>query len=184
MDDAEKTTAEKIWERSKADPVWWVKEFLGVTLWQKQCDIAESVRDNKRTSVRSCHGAGKTFDAAMLVLWFLLCHPGARVITTAPTFRQVEKVLWQEIRKAHKAAKIPLGGDMTLTQFKIDDGWFAFGFSTDDPDSMQGQHAKSHPCRARRGVRRQATHLPRRRRIANIIQRALPGDWQPDRPAR
>lgn len=134
--------ATKLRDRCQADPVWWVKEFLGVDLWQKQREIADSVRDNKRTSVRSCHGAGKTFDAAMLVLWFLLCHPKSRVITTAPTFRQVEKVLWQEIRKAHKAAKVPLGGDLTLTQLKIDDGWFAFGFSTDDPDSMQGQHAK------------------------------------------
>ena len=132
----------KMAEKSRADPVWWVKKALGIDLWSKQQEIIESVRDNYRTYVRSCHGAGKTFDAASTVLWFLFNHPNSRVITTAPTFRQVQKVLWQEIRKAHNNAKFPLGGDLTLNELKLADGWFSFGFSTDDPDSLQGQHAE------------------------------------------
>jgi len=131
-----------LWERALNDPPWWVKTWLGITLWQKQVEIIESVRDNFRTYVRSCHGAGKTFTAADVVLWFLINHKGSRVITTAPTFRQVQKVLWQEIRKAHKNAIIQLGGDLTLNELKIADGWFSFGFSTDDPDALQGQHAE------------------------------------------
>jgi|TARA_Y100000310_G_scaffold345190_1_gene462519 hypothetical protein len=129
-------------DRAKEDPAWWVATTLGIKLWQKQVEIIESVRDNYRTFVRSCHGAGKTFTAADVALWFLLNHPNSKVITTAPTFRQVQKVLWQEIRKAHKGAKIRLGGSLTLTELKITDGWFSFGFSTDDPDSLQGQHAE------------------------------------------
>jgi phage terminase large subunit len=133
---------DQVQSRAKRDPVWWTKTWLGIRLWSKQRQVIESVRDNPRTAVRSCHGAGKTFTAADTALWFLTNFPNSRVITTAPTFRQVEKVLWQEIRKAHKASQIPLGGDLTLTQLKIKDGWFAFGFSTDDPDAMQGQHAE------------------------------------------
>lgn len=41
------------------DPGLWANEKLGVHLWSKQKDICDSVRDNKRTVVASCHGSGK-----------------------------------------------------------------------------------------------------------------------------
>lgn len=41
------------------DPVGWVRDTLGETLWSKQREIAESVRDHRRTAVKSCHDAGK-----------------------------------------------------------------------------------------------------------------------------
>jgi hypothetical protein len=41
------------------DPGMWAKEKLGVHLWSKQREICDSVRDNKRTVVASCHGSGK-----------------------------------------------------------------------------------------------------------------------------
>jgi hypothetical protein len=41
------------------DPVLWVQERLGETLWSKQREILESVRDNRLTSVPSAHGVGK-----------------------------------------------------------------------------------------------------------------------------
>lgn len=42
-----------------ADPVKWAHDVLGVHLWSKQREIAESVVHNKRTVVASCHGTGK-----------------------------------------------------------------------------------------------------------------------------
>lgn len=45
-----------------ADPVGWVRGRLGQTVWSKQAEIMESVRDHRRTAVRSCHGAGKALD--------------------------------------------------------------------------------------------------------------------------
>jgi hypothetical protein len=92
--------------------------------------------------IRSCHGAGKTFLAAVAVLWFAFCFYESRVLTTAPTFRQVEKILWQEVKKLYENSRIPLGGKMYTTQLKVDTGWFAMGFSTEDPDAFQGHHAK------------------------------------------
>lgn len=41
------------------DPVGWAKDTLGVHMWSKQREIAESVVHNKRTVVASCHGTGK-----------------------------------------------------------------------------------------------------------------------------
>lgn len=142
MNDDQRAIAGQAIQRSRQDPVWWTKVFLGISLWEKQQKVLESVRDNPRTVVRSCHAAGKTFTAADAALWFLTNHRDSIVVTTAPTYRQVEKVLWQEIRKAHQRAQIPLGGDLTLTQLKLADGWFAFGFATDNPDAVQGIHSK------------------------------------------
>lgn len=41
------------------NPRQWANDKLGVFLWSKQREITESVRDNKRTVVASCHGSGK-----------------------------------------------------------------------------------------------------------------------------
>lgn len=130
-------------QRCQRDPAFFVNYVVGDQLWAKQVEILNSVRDHKRTAVRSCHGAGKSFTAARAALWFLFCNPGSIVATTAPTFRQVRAVLWQEIRKAYSKAKLPLGGKLLQTELPVADGWFAFGFSTDDPDAFQGLHSSS-----------------------------------------
>lgn len=133
----------KILKKSKEDPVFFVKHVLGInTLWEKQEEILMSVRDNKNTSVRSCHGAGKSFVSASTVVWFLVTHPYSIVITTAPTGRQVKEILWQEIAKLSSRSKIPLGGQLLTTRWAIDGGWFALGFSSDETDKFQGYHAK------------------------------------------
>jgi hypothetical protein len=41
------------------DPVGWVRGKLKQFVWSKQQHILESVRDNRKTAVRSCHGVGK-----------------------------------------------------------------------------------------------------------------------------
>lgn len=86
------------------DPALWVKERLGMHLWSLQREIAESVRDNKKNCIKSCHASGKTQLAAILVCWWIDTHPpqDTRVITTAPTSNQVVKIMWEYIRKLHR----------------------------------------------------------------------------------
>ncbi len=127
-------------ETIRSDPALFFREVLGIVPWDRQVKIAESVRDNDRTSVRSCHGAGKTFTASGLVLWFLAAYPYSTVITTAPTGRQVRKVLWQEIRRMHATAPVAIGGRSLDVEIKIDDKWGAFGFSAKDSAAFQGIH--------------------------------------------
>lgn len=55
-------------------------------------------------------------------------------------------MLWQEIRQAHRSARVPLGGKLLQTSLQIDDGWFAFGFSTDDGNRFQGLHSEHVLC--------------------------------------
>jgi len=128
--------------KAQEDPVWFVENTIGSDPWGKQCEILESVRDNPRTSVRSCHGAGKSWIASRVALWFLHAFPDSIVITTAPTFRQVRNILWREIGAAHASSKVPLGSECLTVEMKIAPKWYAFGFSTDDPDAAQGIHAE------------------------------------------
>ncbi len=126
------------------DPAHFIENILGDDLWGKQQEICAAVRDHSRTSVRSCHGAGKTYTAARIGLWFSFSFPHSLVLTTAPTFRQVERILWKELRVAYRGSRATLGGFLRkVPALEIDDDWFAIGFSTDDPDAFQGHHQES-----------------------------------------
>jgi hypothetical protein len=46
-------------DRWAQDPRAWVRDRLGQAVWSKQAEIMESVRDNRKTAVRSCHSSGK-----------------------------------------------------------------------------------------------------------------------------
>lgn len=124
------------------DPVWFLPEVLGVQhLTPDQISIARSFNANKRTAVPSGHGVGKTFIAAALVIQFLVTNYRSRVITTAPTWFQVENLLWREIAGLWRAAKYPLGGTVNKTSIEIDPQWVAIGISTTDSTRFQGTHA-------------------------------------------
>lgn len=84
-----------------------------------------------------------TFLAARLALWFLYCFRPAKVISTAPTSRQVRDLLWSELRTAHRKAKVPLGGKPLQLSLTLAEDHFAVGFSTDEDntDKFTGYHS-------------------------------------------
>lgn len=136
-------------EQYADDPGLWARDKLGVHLWSKQVQIAESVRDHRQTAVQSCHGVGKSFLAAQLVAWWLDIHPPgeARVVTTAPTGDQVKAILWSEINGAFAKAEArgrPFLGRINETDWKLGKRLIAFGRKPSDynPHAFQGIHAK------------------------------------------
>jgi len=134
--------ATRVLARCQSDPLFFSKEIIGGEQpWEKQEAIMRSVLDHPRTAVPSGYATGKTWAAARIALWFLFSFPYALVISTAPTWRQVEHVLWAEIRRQHAQSQRPLGGEVLRTQIKLADNWFALGMSTDDPTRFQGFHA-------------------------------------------
>lgn len=127
------------------DPVGMIGDVIGSNLWEDQRRIVESVRDHPKTAWRSCHGIGKTYVVARLVLWWLYSFEYSIVITTAPTWRQVQDLVWKEIRSAYSRSKIPLGGHLapSATQLVIDGKeWVAIGLSTNDSNRFQGYHSE------------------------------------------
>ena len=128
-----------------ADPQAWARDKLGTHLWSKQREIVASVAENRRTAVHSCHGAGKSYTAATIASWWIDIHPpgDAIVVSTAPTYKQVHAVLWEEIRAAHRKGKLP-GTVLQTDEWKIGDVLVGMGRkpADHDPHGFQGIHRR------------------------------------------
>lgn len=149
--------------RYREDPVAFAREILGIEPWSKQIEIMESVRDNDRTAVRSGNKVGKSKTAAMLALWFYASYKDARVILTSVTARQVDEILWREVKMLLARAgrcveckeKDPDGrtiprpcphsaiikeepGGLARTGLKSDDFREIFGFTAKQGDAVSG----------------------------------------------
>lgn len=93
-----------------------------------------------RVAVKACHGSGKTFTAAEIVLWWVAT--GGIALTTAPTSTQVKKGLWGEIHAAHGGARYPLGGVLNQQEWRVNAKCYALGLSTDQGVRFQGFHGR------------------------------------------
>lgn len=122
------------------DPVWFCREVLGHDPWLLPRRIMRAVNvPRSRTAVKACHSSSKTYSAAELVLWWVYVKRGI-AITTAPTWHQVEKLLWSEIHLAHAHARFPLGGELLQTDLKLGPNNYAVGLSTNEGVRFQGFH--------------------------------------------
>ena len=130
------------------DPVGFIEEALGETLWSKQRQIAEAVRDYRHVAVPSCHDSGKSFIAARIAAWWLASRPvgEAFVVTTAPTRTQVRAILWREIARAHRSGCLPGRLNQTEWYMPVGEGeeLVAYGRKPSDwdEDAFQGIHAR------------------------------------------
>ncbi len=131
---------------SAQDPVWFCEHVLGHDPWLMPRQIMRAVNQPRaRVAVKSCHSSGKTFSASEMVLWWVFVMRGI-AITTAPTWNQVEKLLWREIHIAHAGSRFPLGGELIQTELKLGPNTFAIGLSTNEGVRFQGWHASpGHP---------------------------------------
>lgn len=85
--------------RYQNDPVAFFKNELGIKIIPDDLvKIAESVRDNKITVVKSATGTGKTFIAAALSVWHYKCFPKSQTVAVAaPPENNLKEKLWSEI---------------------------------------------------------------------------------------
>ena len=88
----------------RGDPVAFFREILGVEPWSRQIDVIEAVRDHPRVAVSSGHKVSKIHTAAGIALWFYCSFDDARVVMTSTTSRQVDQILWRELRMMHARA--------------------------------------------------------------------------------
>jgi hypothetical protein len=130
-------------QRFKEDPVYWARHH-GVELWSGQRRILEAVRDHAQVGVASCHEVGKSFSAGLVTAWWVDAHPDgeARVVTSAPTDKQVKAILWSEINRLH--ARLGLRGRTNLSEWYLGNYMAAFGRkpADQDPTAFQGVHAR------------------------------------------
>lgn len=126
-----------------ADPVLFQERVLGRQLWGRQKEIAYSVDNNWLTAIKGCHGSGKTFVVAGLVLNWLIKHKRGRVFTTAPTLRQV-KSFWKDVYMAWQESPVArmLLPEPTTTGLEVSKENYAFGASSSKGVNVQGFHGE------------------------------------------
>jgi phage terminase large subunit len=119
------------------------EKFLKRKLWAKQKEIcyAATIGPRRVTSIKGCHGSGKTFTVSGLVPHELLSDRQSVVLTIAPTLRQV-KLMWNEIATAIQALKFRGLPEPATTSWKFSDTNYALGFSSSKGVNAQGFHAK------------------------------------------
>jgi hypothetical protein len=138
-------TAYGLWQD---DPTGFIETVLGETMWSKQREVAEAVRDHKRVAVPAGFGVSKTHGAARLVAWRGSVYPAGTslTVTTATRMRQVTRQLWPHVRMLVKKASLP--GKADMYQWRAPDMYgveqdVAYGFSApaNDESAVQGIHA-------------------------------------------
>lgn len=90
--------------RYRDDPVAFARDVLGVEPWLRQVELLEAIRDHKRVAVASGHKVSKSHSFAAAALWFYCSFPDARVVMSSTTSRQVDQILWRELRMMHARA--------------------------------------------------------------------------------
>jgi hypothetical protein len=136
------------------DPVAWASDVIGKHMWSKQAEIAGSIVDNTHTAVVSCNGAGKSATAGILGAWWVSTHDPYEValIASAPTYPQIARVLFRELKDNHNAAALRgfnLPGHINQSEeWKLDDKdgtLLGFGRRPSDTDivsAFQGIHRR------------------------------------------
>ena len=105
------------------DPVGFITDVLGDagTPYSKQAEMLEALVGHRRVSVVGANGSGKDWAAARAVLWWLETRPDGKVVTLGPTQRQVDEIVWQEMREVYASASDVLSGRMLKSAYRIDE---------------------------------------------------------------
>ena len=120
---------------------WTPRAIIG-TWTPDQQRIAENFPEARRLCCVAANGVGKTYLAADLAVSFMLDFTAALVITTAPTQRQVEQLLWPEIWNRLKQLElVDPQAERGPPEWSSPDGDRYIGFATNRPARMQGLHA-------------------------------------------
>lgn len=81
-------------------PGLFVREILGATPEAYQEDLLRAVgRGERKISVRSGHGTGKSTSLSWSMLWFVLFRYPNKVVVTAPTTAQLYDALFAELKR-------------------------------------------------------------------------------------
>lgn len=132
------------------DPLLFFEEVLRKRPRRWQREVLEEIGRRRQAGeihtqlhIRAAHGSGKGWLAGGCCLWWNGTRPGSRTLTTAPTWRGVEELLWTEIRRLYAESLLAeMGlGRMLDTKWDMGHGWFAVGASSDRPANLEGQHS-------------------------------------------
>jgi hypothetical protein len=127
----------------------WTRYFVDVLgipeqhVWSKMREIIAALKKHRRVAVKAGNGVSKSYTAAGIANCFSDVYgPSCSVITTAPTAKHLEDVLWAEIADQRNKAVVPLGGEITTLNVtrKGNPKWIFTGLTV-RPDNITQQAA-------------------------------------------
>lgn len=136
------TAVRNVLQQGRRDPVSFIETAAQTNLWEVQRQIVRAVfaQPRARVAVKACHASGKTYTAALTLLAFFYLNPGCKILTTAPTWTGVKKLLWSEVHAAHAKLPANMGGELLDVELRAGRDWWAMGLSTDEGVKFQGHH--------------------------------------------
>ena len=107
-------------DQYKSDPVAFAQDCLQLDPleWQASVMVAVS-KGERRLSVRSGHGVGKSTCAAGLMLWYLLTKHPCKITVTAPTASQLYDALFSEVKSLMKRLPPPIAKLIEATSDRV-----------------------------------------------------------------
>ena len=97
---SENNPFEEFVQEYRDDPVKFVVEVLGAKPLPYQAEFLQAIADGERKmSVRSGHGTGKSTSASWAMLWYVLLRFPNKVVVTAPTSGQLFDALFAELKR-------------------------------------------------------------------------------------
>ena len=144
-------------DKWQQNPMQYIKMVLGVRqTWKLQDDLINvlprAIAERKPIFVASGHALGKDYICGAIGLWFLQCFRPSIVLSTAPTERQVERIMWKETQGHWGRRQVDLGGKAyTAPRIEITPEWYWLGFATKETGAtkeggggkFQGYHSPS-----------------------------------------
>jgi hypothetical protein len=135
----------------RTDPVLFVKEVLGVEPDEWQKDFLNAVASGERKiSIRSGHGVGKSTTASWAMLWFLLTRYPVKVVVTAPTSAQLYDALFAELKRWVKELPPTIQDLLDVKQERIElkasstEAFISARTSrAEQPEALQGVHSEN-----------------------------------------
>ncbi len=131
----------------RENPVGFASDVIGVEPWSRQVEILEAVRDHSRVAVASGHKVSKSHTAAIIALWFFCSFPDARVVMSSTTSRQVDKILWRELRMLFARAKVVINAEppyeLARSGMKSPDFREIVGFTAREAEAVAGISGKN-----------------------------------------
>lgn len=108
--------------RYHSDPVAFAREVIGIEpdAWQVELLDAIAAPNERRISVRSGHGVGKSTGVAIAAIWHVLLRFPSKTVVTAPTSSQLFDACFAEMKNVAKRLKPPFSQLLEIKSDRIE----------------------------------------------------------------